>query len=152
MFLLQQLIALLVLLFVLQPPWNIRAVFLLLRPQQGLTPRGVSLLIPKCIFRSNLPSNSLGLNISIHLRIYILVTVRDINYNLIIFHIINDASLVTSITTVTFIREMRGSIGIIIMNADIIVGRRNSIQHSSKILMVWALSSIHRWGWSDTWS
>merc|ERR1719430_2327076 len=156
MFFRHQFFAFIVLLTFIHEPRHVGSTFLQL-PHHGIVPGKVSTVIPYRVFLSNLPSNNLGLNVSIIYRsIDLRYAIHDINrsFLIIIFRCVIDSTIfVSSITAVAFIRETRASIWVIVMHADIVIDRRNGVQYPSKVLVVRYLSSIHwSWRWSGTWS
>merc|ERR1719193_472078 len=144
----------LVIITFIQEPRSVGSTFLQL-PHHGIVPGKVCTVVPYRVFLCNLPSNNLGLNVSIIYRsIDLRYAVHDINrsFLIIIFGCVIDSTIfVSSITALAFIRETRASIWVIIVHAEIVIDRRNRVQYPSKILVVRYLSSIH-WRWSGTWS
>merc|ERR1719289_656351 len=140
----------------IQEPRSVGSTFLQL-PHHGIVPGKVSTVIPYRIFLGNLPSNNLGLNVSIiYWSINLRYAIHHINcsFLIIIFGCVIDSTIfVSSITALAFIRETRASIWVIVIHADIIIDRRNRVQYPSKVLVVRYLSTIHwSWRWSGTWS
>merc|ERR1719260_624588 len=111
----------------------------------GIMPGGVSTFVPHRILLGNLPSNNLGLNLCFYQSIDLVAVAPDINDSLLIISVPHTyyTIFIDSVTTVAFIGETGGSTWVIIINADIVIRRRDSVQYSSKILVVWSLSSVH---------
>merc|ERR1719233_1089506 len=150
MFFRHQFFAFIVLLIVIitfiQEPRHVGSTFLT-GLHHGIVPGKVSTVVPYRIFLGNLPSNNLGLNVSIIYRsIDLRYAVHDINRCLLIIifgSVIDSTIFVNSVAALAFIWETRAPIWVIIVHADIVIDRRNGVQYPGKILVVRYLSSIH---------